>query len=101
MADDRIYLRCKDCGKVLFLGKRLGGGYYWTNYGLMNLTLHGDAGGQDTRPLEDRLNEFYDEHFLCTEDGPINCFEIVYESDPSFHIPIEPDAVFTPTAKDK
>ena len=78
MADDRIYLRCKICKKVLFLGKRLGFGYYWENYG-------------DERPLEDLLNEFFETHFECAMDQPDetdicfpNVFDIVYETDDDF-----------------
>lgn len=86
MADNRIYLRCKGCGRVLLLGKRLGGGYYWHNYGKENnarLCKEPGYRRRDDRPLEDRLNEFYDEHFCCGSEGP-DCFEIVYEMDEDF-----------------
>ena len=99
MADNRIYLKCNSCGGLLFLGKRLGGGYFWANYGLMNKKLleenpkpifvHG--GDYDERPLEDRLNEFYHRHYNCAEclevmeenDWPDN-FRIIYENDDDF-----------------
>lgn len=85
MANNRIYLRCKGCGDVLFLGKTFLDGYYWDPYG--------------GKPLEDRLNEFYDKHNYCTNpksdrtpydehlfplpegfDGCDGAFDIVYEN---------------------
>ena len=94
MADDRIYLRCKICKKALFLGKRLGFEYYWKNYGKMNNHAHRlDPFWkmQDERPLEDRLNEFFETHFECAMDAPDeidfyfpNVFDIVYETDDDF-----------------
>lgn len=65
MADNRIYLKCRNCGDTLFLGKRIGFGYYWRRY-------------NDDRPLEVRLNEFYEAHEYC---GKPDCFEIEYEVD--------------------
>ena len=63
MADNRIYIRCKQCGAELFLGKYdaygdsrrgyEGGGYHWEPY------------GEGNEHLEDRLNEFYEKHFYC------------------------------------
>jgi hypothetical protein len=85
MADNRIYLRCKGCGKELFLGKRLGLGYYWENYGKENNQRFANDPNwekQDDRSLEDRLNEFYDEHECCGDAG-VDCFELRYESSPS------------------
>lgn len=84
MADNRIYLRCKGCGKELFLGKRLGLGYYWYNYGKDNNERFANEPNwkkQDDRPLEDRLNEFYDEHECCGDKG-FDCFELSYEIPP-------------------
>ena len=85
MADNRIYLRCAECKKVLFLGKRLGLGYYWSNYGKYNNEHQADNPNykkQDERPLEDRLNEFYEEHEWCGDT--MDHFDIVYEMDDDF-----------------
>lgn len=85
MADNRIYLRCKECGCLLFLGKRLGIGYYWDNYGRINNSrFHNDPNYkmQDERPLEDRLNEFYENHEWCGDT--LDHFDIVYETDDDF-----------------
>ena len=67
MADNRIYLKCKTCGKSLYLGKRLGFGYWWEDYG--------------NGSLEKQLNEFYDKHYNCMCEG-LDCFEIEYEEPP-------------------
>jgi hypothetical protein len=67
MADNRMYLRCKCCGKTLFLGKRFGNGYYINEY-------------RDV-PFIDRLNNFYDDHVYCRGQGQ-DCFEIEYEMKP-------------------
>ena len=85
MANNRIYLRCKGCGDTLFLGKTFLRGYYWDPHG--------------GKPLEDRLNEFYDKHNYCMNpksdrtpydehlfplpdgfDGCDGAFDIVYEN---------------------
>ena len=73
------------------MGKRLGFGYYWENYGKMNNYAHKlDPFWemQDERPLEDRLNEFFETHFECALDPHNeldiyfpNVFDIVYETD--------------------
>ena len=79
MADNRIYLVCSECGEMLYLGKRLGAGYWWWNYGKENNETHKDDPNyrlQDERPLEDRLNEFFAKHDLC---GDLDPFKIVYE----------------------
>ena len=84
MADNRIYLRCKECGKKLFLGKRLGIGYYWNNYGKENNESKANDPNwkkQDDRPLEERLNEFFEEHEFCGDSIDYQ-FEIAYESPP-------------------
>lgn len=85
MADNRIYLRCKECGGLLFLGKRLGGGYYWNNYGKENnraARYNPTYTPQDERPLEDRLNQFYVDHEWCGDT--LDHFDIVYEMDEDF-----------------
>lgn len=85
MANNRIYLRCRGCGEVLFLGKSYLGGFYYTSY--------------DDAPLERRLNDFYEKHNYCENpkysgivpydkeafplpegcDGCDGSFDIVYE----------------------
>ena len=82
MANNRIYLRCRRCGKSIFLGKCFGDGYY-TN----------DVYYKDKTFIE-ALNNFYDKHNFCY-DEPVdehlepkfvakdvnneNSFEIAYE----------------------
>lgn len=80
MANNRMYLRCRQCGAVFFLGKCFGLEYY-LNEELFNL---------------EKLNEFYEEHCSCTNElsydydyfepkfvsKDVNCenqFEIAYE----------------------
>ncbi len=58
MANNRIYLRCKQCGETMFLGKCFGGEYYWRNY------------KNDGTHLEDDLNVFFEEHLFC--EKPLN-----------------------------
>ena len=79
MANNRMYLRCKNCGEVLLLGKTMSNGY----------SVYSDT-------ICDDLNEFYDEHNFCDKDKNIkeleycdtplgkykhndNIFEIAYE----------------------
>ena len=84
MADNRMYLRCRGCGKELYLGKRLGVGYYWENYGKLNNEHHVNDPNwakQDERSLEDRLNQFYEDHEWC-EGAGLDCFELIYEVPP-------------------
>jgi hypothetical protein len=85
MANNRIYLRCRGCGDVLYMGKSFLEGFYYLSY--------------DGIPLERKLNDFYDEHNYCDkpkhralpvydekafplpEDCSVmdGCFDIVYE----------------------
>ena len=86
MANNRIYIRCQGCGGMLFLGKRFGDGYYWYNYAKDNNAAHANDPTwkkQDDRPLEDELNQFYDEHEWCGDTG-LDHFDIVYEMDDDF-----------------
>lgn len=82
MANNRIYLRCKNCGEVFFLGKRLVDGFY----------VQDEHYGKG-ETLVNRINKFYDKH--TWEDtngreerldrwGGLDCFEIVYENDDDF-----------------
>ena len=73
MANNRLYLRCRGCGKQFFLGKRLSGGYWASEYHAYNGV-----------PMTDRLNNFYDEHECCSGSGP-DCFELAYEFTPAGH----------------
>ena len=66
MANNRMYLRCKACGEMIFLGKRLVDGYWIQQY------------PQWEKPFMDMLNDFYDEHTYCNGEGE-DCFEIHYE----------------------
>lgn len=86
MANNRIYLRCKQCGATLFLGKHSMAEYHWENY------------RDETSHLEDFLNKFFEEHCWCDKelnknslkglDTPLGkykswdtIFEIAYEFD--------------------
>jgi len=51
MANNRLYIRCKCCGKTVFIGKHLAG------------ALHVD------KDVSYRLNEFYATHNYC---GPMH-----------------------------
>lgn len=78
MADNRIYIKCRACGKMVYLGKRiLSPCYYWDNY--------------DGASLEDKINGFFKQHAFCEGfveaqpdgvDGWPDHFEIAYESEP-------------------
>ena len=61
MANNRIYLRCKQCGDVLYLGKTFSSCYYYNKGKLVDLV--------------DKLNEFYEKHDLCFEDLKNNIYE--------------------------
>lgn len=79
MANNRMYLRCKQCGEILFLGSTMRDGY-----SLENKNIYND------------LNNFYSQHNWCSKeknmsdinycDTPLgidddndNNFEIAYE----------------------
>ena len=66
MANNRIYLRCRTCGNILFLGKCYSDGYYYTNY--------------HNSDLETELNDFYTKHAFCNE--PLNKDDIKYIDTP-------------------
>ena len=85
MANNRIYLKCEGCGGLLFLGKRFAGGYCWHNYAKdINAARANDPNWkkQDDRPLEDRLNDFYEAHEWCGDS--LDHFRITYEMDDDF-----------------
>lgn len=81
MANNRMYIRCKQCGSIIFLAKCYLDGYYTNSI-----------------DSDDRLNEFFDEHAFCgkpineraiesidtpfkQEDDYYHRFEICYEID--------------------
>ena len=66
MANNRIYLECKGCGEKFFMGKRFGDAYFISDY------------PADKKPFKDRLNDFYENHFYCKDEGA-DCFKISYE----------------------
>ena len=81
MANNRMYLKCRECGEDFFLGKRFDSLYYWSNYGKMNNERNKHLPNwkmEDDSPLEDRLNSFFKKHACCG----IDCFELIYENDP-------------------
>lgn len=61
MANNRIYLRCKQCGDTLYLGKTFDSTYYYRDY--------------DEKNLVNKLNDFYVEHSYCMDDLKNNIFE--------------------------
>ena len=67
MANNRIYLKCRGCGEVLYLGKRYAGAYWYSDY--------------EGKDLKTKLNDFYDEHWDCRGSSFDN-FEIAYEDEP-------------------
>lgn len=58
MADNRIYLRCRQCGAGFFLGKYYLGNTYYLDEKLFNLN---------------KLNEFYEEHHWCNNELSYDC----------------------------
>lgn len=79
MANNRMYLRCKNCGDILLLGTTMSNGYATCD-----------------KEIYYKLNNFYDEHNFCDKikntdeilycDTPLgeynhndNIFEIAYE----------------------
>lgn len=66
MANNRLYLRCNSCGDAIMLGKHFGGTLYrsW-KLGEMNFT--------------DALNDFYDDHYYCSDSGRAYHLELCEE----------------------
>lgn len=66
MANNRIYLICKNCGGCLYLGATMSNGYYYENF--------------DNQTLQNKLNEFYYNHNWCLGKAHNdNLFGIKYE----------------------
>lgn len=68
MASNRIYLRCKECGEKLYLGKRLGEDYWYDDYDGISLKM--------------KLNDFYSDHYF-KHFSKQDCFDICYEIEPN------------------
>ena len=82
MANNRMYLRCRTCGNIFFLGKCFGEGYYTSNIyydGKTHYVKDVDDNGTPDAFL-DAYNEFLDKHAYCTE--PLNESEIRYIDTP-------------------
>lgn len=73
MANNRMYLKCRSCGKSIYIGGELGSPYWIAKR---------DGKHEDFR---DDLNEFYEQHHYCYEgDSNIkisttNQFTLAYE----------------------
>jgi len=65
MADNRMYMRCNGCGKLIYLAKRLGG-----EYGI----------SMDYAELGKYFESFLQDHAFCSDQG-FGDFDIVYETD--------------------
>lgn len=62
MANDRLYLRCRQCGEIMLLAKHF-------------------LGSWSFRRTEKEMQEFFDEHFICggDEDWWGHTFDLVSE----------------------
>lgn len=76
MANERLYIRCRACGEVFYVGKSFLDGFYY---------------GIEEPKLADKLNAFYEKHTYCCkypdrcrrEDNQFaldGCYELVYET---------------------
>lgn len=76
MANDRLYIRCKVCGDLFYIGKNYGGPFYYENYKKL-------AGDEEAPPLEDLINDFFVSHVHCFSGSKKwnGDFELVYEDD--------------------
>lgn len=72
MANNRIFLKCRVCGKQFMLAKSFGTGFFAENY-------HG-------KTFRQNFNEFLDEHTFCLNDGSGDSdegdFVLEYETTP-------------------
>lgn len=77
MIENRMYLRCRMCGRGIYLGSRQGG-YY--------------AYALPTNGLENELNRFFDAHsqcgYLLAKDNAdfYDHFDIEYELEPKWRV---------------
>lgn len=65
MANNRMYIKCKYCGKYVCIAKHFGG--EWNPH----------------FALEENLGEFLEEHTWCGEKNTHGDFDIAYETDES------------------
>lgn len=50
MANDRLYIRCNECGELCFIGKHFGGSWETRSY--------------EDNEIENRLDKFFSKHFI-------------------------------------
>lgn len=58
MANNRMYLRCRKCGRTLYIGKTFLDGYYY----------YPTKEYMKGRTFQEILNDFYEEHTWCCQD---------------------------------
>lgn len=75
MANDRMFIRCKECGELLYLGKT-----FSDERGYFCVTRTPAQSGE-------MLYDFFRKHSTCGQAyiTPANYYEIVYESDNDFN----------------
>ena len=64
MANNRLYIRCKQCGEVIYLAKHFGGSLHTADY-------NGD--------FIDKLNDFWEEHCYCLQGNEHYSLELCEE----------------------
>ena len=55
MANNRMFIRCKQCGEIFLIGKTMRNGYYLSNENILN-----------------DLNTFYEQHNWCNKEKNMN-----------------------------
>lgn len=75
MANDRMYLRCKGCKKAMMLAKHFLTPWFAESYA---------TGWQ----LDDLMNVFFKEHYMCGTDANECNFDIVFETGNEEYIPV-------------
>ena len=84
MANNRIYLRCKNCGKGFFLGKCYGGSYfteddYYKEGIIIALNNFYEEHCFCNKGISENDLEYYEPRFVKEERDYENNFEIAYE----------------------
>lgn len=69
MANNRLYLKCDECGELFMLGKHFGGAWGIVNY--------------DELPFLSKLDLFFEKHFLTCRNNN-SFYSIVSENDKDF-----------------
>lgn len=69
MANNRLYIKCDECGELFFLGKHFGGAWDIVNY--------------DELPFLTKLNMFFEKHYLICHNND-SFYSIVSENDEDF-----------------